>query len=364
METKNQGIGFFQKSRFSPVAAVVLVLLWALFCRSSASWVIMPIVMLSMPAVLLMLPAYLCYTGARAGRLPALFCLLLGLTQAFVMAGWPGLLCIGLLLLPACALSVYTQDTKKPFWPSVLMAVAALFAGALAVVLVALLWMGGDLVTGITAFFRNQLQTHPWAEQSLYTLYVSRLVDLPEGMALLSANNVMMPEAKEQLINSALLQLESLRLTLPAEIASASVLGGVLCVALPRFVSRSRMEDTDPAPLPSFGTWALPEPIGRLSAVVLLVVGALRLMSQGSGVFGAYNTLWAFLRVILMLQGASTVYYLLKRSGTTRRSGRFLWIVVLWVWLDFVLWGVGCADPFFDLRGLRPSTGEKEEDDK
>lgn len=357
---------FFTRDPFAPMAAVVLVAVWVLLCYllGYAEMLMAPLLAF-LPSVSLMLPAYLCYSAVRAGRIPAFLCILGAALVGLQLGGPMVLCCVLLVLLLPVALVLVMQDQRRDFWQSVGWAVGTLFAAGIAVVLIAWMQVGGDLVLAMRNLLEQKLKASPHTDQYLYTCYQAGLLSLPEGMEpvrQLAGFYRFNPVARQQLMRSLLLLFETgMRYQLPTQLVSTAILSGTLCVVLPRWTQRRRMTDVEEAPMPSFSSWALPKRMGQVLAVTLLVIGAAMLMGSGSYFYGAFVTLWAGVRQVMLLQGASTVSYLMKRTGSMGRGGRMAVVLVLAVFFGGLLWVVGCLDQFLDIRKLRLPMERKDE---
>lgn len=352
---------FFTKTKIYPVASAVMLLLWLLFFV--LAW---PLCIF--PAVAMLLPVYVCFCAARAGRLPALLCLLLAMGLGWFFGGGWLLLFVVILIVPTTLISLISLDQRRPFWPSVGVGTGGIFASIMAVVGIAWLLVGGDLITALRDGVESFLAAYPQTDQLLYMMHAYGLLQLPEGMEATRGFGEFIwlnPEAREQLMKGLLYQFETgMRIQMPTQIVSGTIFSGVFAIALPRYVQRGRMGETEEAPMPSFSTWALPAQVGKMLAVTLLGIGAVMMFSQGTAVYGTFITLWAGVEMVMQLQGAATLAFWMKKGGV-RRGGRVAAIVLAALFFGSILWIIGCLDQFMDLRRLRlPTDNQEGEDDR
>ena len=334
-----------------PLASLVMLGLWSMACILGGP------LCFFFPLLLLSLPAVISYGAQRAGRITALVCTGIALGLAAYISGATASLGLMLVLVPACGYALYSYDRQLPFWPSVGYTVGLLFLGAAACLLLAWRTVGGDIVLVLRNLLETMLRQVPQLDQLLTTAYAIGVLRLPEsmtdGLQAGLATLILPAEAREELLKQFLLMFETnQRLELPAQIVSGALLGGVLCVALPRRVAQRHATEMPLADLPPYHTWAIPHRIGLVLSGTLLAVAALMMLSGSSGIYSAYYVFWAGIRMALIIQGGALLSFTMRKRGT--RSGlRMLAVAALFVFFQNGLLILGAADQFFDIRKLR-----------
>ncbi len=341
-----------------PIASVVMLLLWVLVC-------ILGLGLMALPLAALVMPALLCYGALRAGRVTALACVLLAAATAMSLGGGLAAGAIVVLLLPALCYSIYSYDRKLPFWHSALVCACMLLTGAMLCAALATYLAGGDLVGTLRDTLEALLHGMPQGDALLAALYGNGMLTVPEaltGPLAVGESFAMTPAIREELIKQLLTQVESMqRIQMPMQILSGSMLGGLMCVYLPRRYVIKHANDLDTAPLVPLEKWYLPVRVFMPVISALLVVGLIALLSDAAAVRQALYVLFAGIDLVLVLQGVAIVSWFMKKRGT-RKGWRMVAVIALYVMQALLF--IGFADQLFDFRGLRtpPKDTQDEED--
>ena len=342
-----------------------LTLLWAL------AWLFGGLLFV-LPAVALTLPALLGYMGVKAGPVCYAGCAALAVAFMGWLLGAQAALVVALVLLPASAFALIAMDRGIAYAKAAgIGAALLLLCGGLALLLGSAV-AGGDLVGGLIGALETLLPHMPQTDMMLFSMYQNGLFTLPEGMeAVQQAGEYaqLTDAARAELTRSLMLYLDgSLRLAMPAQWVTGSILGGLLLALLPRYAARQRGEAVDFTPLRSL---SLPKGTVRLLGATLGVLLLLGL--TGAGTFAsALYVVWEAACLIVSLQGLAVIDFHAHAHGV-RRGGRAALIVGAFVLtnllgLTLILPGLGLLDEFIGLRGQKkipfpPDGGDDGEDD-
>lgn len=322
-----------------------------------AGWVLSALFgpLLLMPQAALLLPAFVCWTERRAGLLAAVLLLAgvcLGLSGLFgPMAGGMALIAI----LPTCVLGLFLYRKDAPFWQSAL-ACAGLLALTATALLLALQGLLGEspvtaAVAGLEAWLAGM-------EQRADVLVMAWRYGLARTSTALDpssgADLVITPEVEKELTQSLLTSLDVLlRNALPGQIITGSILGGLFCVALPRWEAARDMDALHPPLAPPVHLWYLPNPL--LGKVGLLLVGLF--LAGGLGLTRmnlSVHLVWTALQCALALQGAAVADDFLRKRNV-RRAGRAAGTIALFALFNGACAVLGLLDAFTNFRRIPPT---------
>ena len=340
---ENQKVLLFrQKNRWGlTVLSVVLCFVLSPLVGMAA---MMPQVLSIMPVVLMVL---LGFVGPVSAVVCAGVCVGVGGTL-FGVYGAVGAL---LLFVPVSIVSAVLVEKRRPFWESAGLATATMFISMGLVVGFLTVLTGSDVVSAFTELVREMFTSLGSLADSMLLMFAQLGVVSVDGLDLSaqSMGVILTQEMRTEMINSIALILDSgLRLELPAQMATGSVLTGVLGqVLLRRSVLRRGVE----VPYPKLRTWHLPKGWGRVLGGTLLVFYlAAQMMPEQM-----YSTFYVFMQVVEMVfavQGVAAVCYMLHKRG----KGKF-WRVLVIIAGCFVVrsvaLAVGIADQGMDITRRR-----------
>ncbi len=342
-----------------------LLLLWALL------WLLGGLLFM-FPAVALTLPALLAWAGVKAG--PVCYAALAVAAAAFMgwLLGPVFALAVALVLLPGSVWALASMDRGVPFVRAALVEGLVLLCSGGAALLLGTAYAGGDLAGALSSGLIALMRQMPQTDTLLWSMYAGGLLGLPEGMEAvegLSAALRLTDAAREELLRSLSLYLDaSLRLMLPAQWASGSIVGGLLGTLLPRYAARQRGEAVDFVPLR-----ALTLPRGALGALYGTAGALLALSLLGAqSLWRAMYVVWGAAVAAAGLLGLAVIDHHAHARGM-RRGGRALLAVGAFALakllnLDLALAGLGLLDELLGLRGQKkikfpPQGGDDGEDD-
>ena len=324
------------------------------------------------PAVALTLPALLAWAGVKAG--PVCYATLAVAAAAFMgwLLGPVFALAVALVLLPGSVWALASMDRGVPFVRAALVEGLVLLCSGGAALLLGAAYAGGDLAGALSGGLIALMRQMPQTDALLWSMYAGGLLGLPEGMEAvegLSAAVRLTDAAREELLRSLSLYLDaSLRLLLPAQWASGSIMGALLGTLLPRYAARQRGEAVDFVPLR-----ALALPRGALGALYGTAGALLALSLLGAqSLWRALYVVWGAAVAAAGLLGLAVIDHHAHARGM-RRGPRALLAVGAFalaklLHLDLALAGVGLLDELLGLRGQKkikfpPQGGDDGEDD-
>jgi hypothetical protein len=311
--------------------------------------------LLLMPQAALLLPAFVCWAERRAGLLAAVL-LLLGLSAGLSSLFGPmaGALALAI-LLPTCVLGFILYRKDAPFWQSALACVGLLALTGTGLLLAFQLFLGESPVAAAVSSLEAWLESSEQKSDLLAMAWRYGLARTSEASALQdSASLVMTPEVEKELAQSLLTTLDLLlRNALPGQIITGSILGGLLCVALPRWEAARDMEALHPPVAPPVHLWYLPNPL--LGKAGLLLVGLFLVSGLGLPAMSlAVHLAWTALQCVLALQGVAVADdYLRKRN--VRRAMRTVGSVAIFTLLNGACVVLGLIDAIANFRHIPPT---------
>jgi len=330
----------------------------------------------ALPTLAMLAPSLLAFVALRAGRLPAIACAAVGIVVCGVALGSYAALAAAMVLVPACAFSVYSYERKLPFWLSVGVCAGLLLGGGILV-----LWMlnalnGGDMVTALRTLLDPLVQNIPAPETDATLKWLANrgLVRMPEAaLPAMQAGAAALDEPiRQELIKQFLFDSENLlRQALPNRILQGAIYGGVLGIASPRRVAARYAVEMDRAPLPPFHEWHIPMPWFRPVALAVLGITFLMFVSGARAMISLVVVLFAGAGAVMALQGGALLAFLLRKNGL-RAPVRMAVVIALLILYQFALLGIfqytllllGFVDQFRDPRLLRKSSHEHKEGGK
>ncbi len=330
--------------------------------KPAAVWLIAYAVLLSASlfspplfmVVCLLSPALLAVCGISCGLAPmAAFALLLP-AAAWLLSGGilMPVLCV-LYLWPFLIVHAYCFERKIPFWKSAAAHVAALAISQTALLMVLRSYVGGDLFAGGADYLVQLVSDSPNGSQYLLYLHMIGILPLPADMNptlnILIAE-ILKPSARIELLNSLRRFLELyLPSFLPSLLIKNAILAGVFGVVFP--IQAARRLNIPVVKMESFTKWHLNSSAGF--KVLLLGLGTLLpSIFSGSYLLLAGSMMWEAFFTIFVIQGAALLDFFRTRTGASAAS-RWLWPCVIYATMPMLLFILGIADQFMNIRGLR-----------
>ncbi len=305
-----------------------------------------------LPALALVMPAVLGYMGVKAGPVCYLGCGAIAVGFMGWLLGAPMALVVALVLLPPSVYALIAMDRGVPFSKAAGITGLLLLGCGGAALGVGTWLAGGDLVGGLVGALESMLSRMPQTDTLLYSMYANGLFKLPPDMDVLVPMGEyfqLTAQARAELTRSLMLYLDqSLRLAMPSQWVTGSILGGALATLLPRFAARQRGEAVDFLPLRA---WKLPKGSVRALGATLLALFLLSWMGL-SALSRTVYVVWEAASLIISLQGLAVIDYQAHAHGV-RRMGRAAIALLGFVLLRFVLLILGLMDEMIGLRGQR-----------
>lgn len=299
-----------------------------------------------------------------ATRIDRRLCAALVLGSAAVMVDrlMPWGLGMGVGLFCLCSLAQFAIRSDKPmvrgaFW------LAACYGTAMLLMVQYQQTNTLPLPIGLAERFTDMVRQSDRYQELLVSAYQFGLSRLPRNMekvALFRVGSVtIMPDVvRDQLLFSLQASLEILLTpAIPKLLVYWPFATALLCAALPDYIAS---RDAGWSELPRFETWGMPKGLGI--AVGLLGLGAAAELAgvSGSWLFfcrlcgAAFNAVFAVQGMAMMWAGGKKTY---RSSG-----GQAIWIGLTLVLFPLALVLCGVADQVFDLRHLRHTPDDEDDD--
>ena len=310
----------------------------------------MPQVLAFVPVVMLMLLGYV-------GPVSAVVCTGMCVGMAGTIYGGYGLLGAALLFVPVLAVSALLVDRQTPFWQSAGASALTMFVSMGSVVGLLSVWMGSDVVTLYTQIVREMFGGMGSLSDALLMMMMQMgALPTPEGLDLTSATAVLTPEMREEMVNMVAYVLDTgLRLELPAQMTTGSVMAGVLGQTVLRRGLLSKGTAVDYPPL---RTWRLPKGWGRVLGGTLLVffVAAQLMPERMNSTFYVFSQIFD---LVFAVQGIASVCYLLHKKGKGKILKTLVCLLGFFA-IRSIMLAVGIADQGMDITGRRAVLDQKD----
>ena len=311
-----------------------------------------------MPQILALAPVVLMILLGFVGPVSAVICTGICVGMGGTLFGIQGMIAALLLFVPVLIVSAVMVEKRLPFWQSVGISAATMFAAMTAVIGMLTVVTGNDVVTAFMGIVREMFTEMGGISDALLMMFAQTGLVSVEGLDLSaqSIGAVLTPEIREEMINTIVLILDAaLRLELPAQMVMGSAAAGVLGQMLLR---KSVLARGIEVPYQRLRTWRLPKGWGRvlLGTLVVFFVAA-QMMPERMN-----STLYVFIQMFDMLfavQGIAAVCYMLHKNGKSRGWKLLVAIAGLFVLRSIAL-AVGVADQGIDITHRREELGDKD----
>ena len=311
-----------------------------------------------MPQILALAPVVLMILLGFVGPVSAVICTGICVGMGGTLFGIQGMIAALLLFVPVLIVSAVMVEKRLPFWQSVGISAATMFAAMTAVIGMLTVVTGNDVVTAFMGIVREMFTEMGGISDALLMMFAQTGLVSVEGLDLSaqSIGTILTPEIREEMINTIVLILDAaLRLELPAQMVMGSAAAGVLGQMLLR---KSVLARGIEVPYQRLRTWRLPKGWGRvlLGTLVVFFVAA-QMMPERMN-----STLYVFIQMFDMLfavQGIAAVCYMLHKNGKGRGWKLLVAIAGLFVLRSIAL-AVGVADQGIDITHRREELGDKD----
>ena len=339
---ENQKIGLFrQKNRWG------LTVLSIVLCFALAPVIGMAAVL---PQVIALAPVALTALLGYVGPVSAVVCTGVCVGMGGTLYGLFGVVCALLLFVPVLLISVLTVERQKPFWQSAGIGAGAMFISMCAVIGLLTVMTGSDVVTAFTRILRDMFADMGTMADSLLMLFSQMgMVALPEGVDLTVPGAALTADMREEMISMIALIMDSaLRLELPAQMATGSVIAGVLGQVMLRKAVLARGVAVE---YPRLRTWRLPKGWGRVlgCTLILFYVAAQLMPERMNSMFYVFRQIFD---MVFVMQGIGALCYLLHKNGKGR-GWQLLVFVAGYFMLRSVAMMLGIADQAVDFTHRR-----------
>jgi len=344
----NQKVSVFhQKNKWGLTALSIVACL--LLSPLLGAGLFLPQVLTAIPVVLLLLLGYV-------GPVSAAVCSVILVALVSTLFGVWGGVCAILLLAPTVIVAALMLEREQPFWQSVAGSGVTMFVSMGAVVALLSFLAGNDVVSALAGVMEQMLSDVNGFGDALLTLFLQfGLIQAPQGMDL-GGLTALDPQMKTELLDSLVVMMDSvLRLELPMQMATGSVVAGLLGQAALRKGVLHRGGKTE---YPRLKTWRVPKGWGRILGGTLVVLYLLAMLVPKS-----MNTMfYVFSGVfdqVFALQGIAALCYLLDEHGKSPRWQRLVFAVG-YFFLSSMAMMVGLLDQAVDFAHRREKLDELE----
>lgn len=269
---------------------------------------------LFVPQALSLIPLVLMAMLGYVGPVSACVCGALLVSLAFLLFGLWGAVAAALVFVPVVVMTAVTIERDQPFWQSVAASAVTMFASLFGVVALLTLLAGSDVVTALTAFITQGLETSGTLGDTMLSM-MAQMGLLKTGTDMqLGANGILSLDAaaKEEMISGIVMMMDSvMRLEIPMQMATAAVASGLLGQSVMRKGVISRGQKAEYHPL---HTWHVPRGWGRIlgGTLILLYVLAQLVPQSMNTMFYVFSGVFD---QVFALQGVAMMCYMLHQRG-------------------------------------------------
>lgn len=345
---ENQKVLLFrQKNRWGlTVLSIVLCMLLSPLMGMVA---LMPQILTALPILVMLLLGYV-------GPVSAVVCAGLCVGVGGTYFGMQGAVYALILLLPVLIVSAVLVEKHHPFWQSAGISTATMFVSMGVVIGAITLMAGSDVVTAFTGLMREMFESMGSLADSMLLLFAQMGVLSVEGLDLTAQSVTLTPEIRQEMIDAIVLMMDSgLRLELPAQMTTGSIMAGVLGqAALRKGVLRRGVK----VPYPPLRTWRLPKGWGLVLGVTLAAfyAGAYLAPTQMNAMYYVFSNVF---QIIFAVQGVAALCYLLHKRGKGRMWQALVFIVGYFA-LSSIALAVGVADQAMDITHRRQELDQED----
>ena len=317
-----------------------------------------PLLMLSLatPQLLMLLPVALLWLLGAAGTVSAAICTAVFAALCGVLFGGWGVVHACIFLVPTLVISTLLVERKIPFWESAAASCAAMFISIGVALGMMTMLAGSDVVSAISELMRQAFEgAGKLGDSVLVMLAQMGLLEAPDNLTYLESSGMLaLNDANRSSLLGQLVMLMDtmLRLEIPMQMATGSVMAGVVGQAVLRRGLASRGITVDAPPI---YTWRVPDGWGRVLGGTLVLLFALSKLVGGSALSMYYVFGGVFERVYA-LQGVAAVCYMLDQRGKGR-GWKLLVFALGMTLLSSAAIVVGIADQAMDITKRREALG-------
>ena len=346
---EKQSISLFeQKNRWG-----LTILSIVLFVMAS------PLLMTSLatPQLLMLLPIVLLWLLGAAGPVSVAVCTAVFAALCGLIFGIWGAIHACVFLVPTLIVSTLLVERKTPFWESAAASGAALFISIGVALGVMTMLAGSDVVSAISEMVRQAFEgVGKLGDSVLVMLAQMGLLEAPDNFTYLESSGVLAlsDATRSSLLGQLVMMMDTmLRLEIPMQMATGSVMAGIVGQAALRRGLASRGAQCDTPPI---YTWRVPGGWGRVLGGTLVLLFALSRLVGGS-TLSMYYVFGGIFERVYALQGVAAVCYMLHRHD----KGRGFKLLVFALGMSLLSSAaivVGIADQAMDITRRRAELGK------
>lgn len=312
---------------------------------------------LAVPQILMVLPVVLLLLLGFVGPVSAGGCVAILAVVGFSLLGGWGALSICLFLIPVLVVSGMLAERGNGMFISAGMSSAAMFISCGLVMGLLTLLAGSDIVTAISALFRQAFEASgKMGDSVLVMLMELGFLSAPDGLSYLEGSGLLSLDAQTRsgMLDQLILMVDSmLRLEIPMQMSTGSITVGVIGQAALRKGLRRRGEAVD---CPALHTWRIPAGWGRVlgSTWALLLVCSMLFSGRTSSMYYVFT---GVVELLFSLQGIAAACYLLHERGKGFAI-KALVFVLGFTMLRSMAVVLGIADQAVDITKRRDKLGK------
>lgn len=312
---------------------------------------------LATPQLLMLLPVVLLWLLGSAGTVSAAVCTAVFAALCGALFGGWGVLHACLFLVPTLFISLRLVERETPFWQSAAVSGVTMFISVGLALGIMTIVAGSDVVSAISGVMEQAFESAGRLGDSVLLMLAEMgLLETPDGMTALESGGLLAlsDASRGSLLGQLVMMMDSmLRLEIPMQMATGSVMAGVIGQAALRRGLASRQIASD---MPPVTAWRVPEGWGRVLGGTLVLLFLLSRLVGGSAVSMYYVFGGVFERVYA-LQGVAAICYMLDKRG----KGRGLKLLVFALGMTLLSSAaivVGVADQAMDVTRRRAELGK------